>query len=981
MLRVLGRVGLDGVSPLASRAHRVLLAALALDRPHPVPTDRLAHLVWGQDQPVHPAASLQNHVSRLRKLLPPDVRVVSSPDGYALDCPDDGVDAGRLEQAVRDSASAAGDRGPGVEPEAVLRLTAEALALWAGTPYLDLEDDDRATAEAVRLSGLRGVLQERHAESLVAAGRADEAVALLEAERRADPLRERTVELLMRAQVAAGRRSEALQSYQDLRRQVVDELGLDPSPRLRRLHADVVADRLAPPAPTIPPGPAAPARAVEAPPVPRPRPSVVPRPASTLFGREADLATARATVRGNRLTTLVGPGGVGKTRLALHLVDSLSEDPLGPDLRTTLVELAHLRDDQDVADLVASTLGAAHGSGASALDRVVAALQGGRHLLLLDNCEHLVEAAARLVDTVLTRTREVTVVATSREPLHVDGEHVLRLEPLDAAAAVALFTDRATAADASFRLDERTAPVVEQLCRALDGLPLALELAAARAGITGVQEVAAGLDRRFALLDRGRRTVASRHRSLRALVEWSVRDLDPELRTTFARLSVFAGPVEVGPAALVCDEAPDDVASRLADLADRSLLVVDRADDVVRYGFLETVRLYAADLLAASGEAASAGDRHAAWVLATVEAAVSGTASHDPTGGSLDRLAELRVAHRFLVATGDGDRALRLAARLHHLAMFRMQSEVFGWVDETAARFGDLDHPDAEAVLASACIGAWQSGDLVRAHALAARAVSVGERSRHPGAGAAGAGAMADVSLFEGDLARGLAQWERAVRLGSALPPGPRRVLDLADTAMVQSYAHEHERAARTIAQARSLLLPGRSWVSVWLDYAEGESLAETDPERALRLLDGALSGAAETGADFVTGVAGLTWAGLQVRLGRPAAATGVLLGLVRRWRRSGARVQQWITLRTVAEALLGLDDLVGAALVLGALEADAAVGHAAGPDQERLARLRAALLDRSPDTVDLLREGAAMPHEQLVDTVLEHLATRVTAG
>jgi predicted ATPase/DNA-binding SARP family transcriptional activator len=988
MLRVLGQVGLDDAAPLASRAHRVLLAALVLDRPHPVRLDRLADLLWGQDQPANPSASLQNHVSRLRKLLPAGVRVQAAGDGYLVDVPDDLLDVVRLEQAVQDVARRA--------PHEVAETATEALRLWRGRPFADL-DDPRAAAEAVRLEGLHELLDDVRDEALVLTGRAHEALPSLEARVAADPLRERTVELLMRAYVAAGRRTDALQAFRDLRRGMVEELGMDPSPGLRQLEVDIVSERLVPDpravtqeAAAVEPrvavvadvagsGSDAVADSVADIPVPSPRDSgpQLRRPTSNLFGRETDVAAALETLRQHRLLTMVGPGGVGKTRLALQVADLLRAETPGR-VRVTVVELAHLREGTDVPDLVASTLGAPHGAG-DATDRIVAFLSTGQHLLVVDNCEHVVDAAAHLVDTVLTRTGQVRVVATSRERLDIDGERVHRLSPLVPAAAVELFTDRATAVDGTFRLDASTTPVVERLCRALDGLPLALELAAARTATMSVHELAEGLDRRFSLLDRGRRTVEVRHRSLRALVEWSVRDLAPDLRATFARLSVFAGPVTVVDAARVCGEAEPAVADRLADLSERSLLVPHGSSDggPTRYGFLETVRLYAADLLAASGDADDVGDRHAAWVLDLVTDAVRGTGSVDPTDGSLDRLAELRVAHRFLLRTGDGDRALRLASGLHLTALFRMQSEVFGWITETAERFGDLDHPDAEWVLASACMGRWQTGDLARAHVLAERAVAVGSRSRWPGAGAGGAGAMADVALFEGDLDRAMALWETAVR-GVPRPRTPRLVTDLADAAMVASYVHRHDAAAELVAQARGLLGPEPSWVSAWVDYAEGESLAETDPGRALGLLARAMRTAAETSADFVAGVAGLTWVGLQVREGRPALAAGPLVGLVERWRGGGAWLQQWITLRTVVECLVALGDPASAAVVLGAVQASDSVP---GPDGQRLGDLRSSLLEGLPDAAERLAEGAAMQPDAVVDLVLDRLRGLVTAG
>ncbi|MFC5381132.1 BTAD domain-containing putative transcriptional regulator [Aquipuribacter nitratireducens] len=953
MLRLLGEVLVDGASPVPGRARR-LLATLALARPAAVGVDRLVDVLWGDDHPGNPTAALHNHVSRLRGALPPDVAVVTVPAGYRLEAADDVVDVARFERAL----GVAGARPPGRR----LPELDEALALWRGEPYCDL-DDPAALGERERLGRVRDALADLRADDLLAAGRVHEAVAELEGRRARDPLRERTVELLMHAYVAVGRRADALAAYRDLRTRMVEELGLDPSPSLRRLELAVMDDDTS----TVPA------------PVPHPRPEtepdLAPRSVVRLVGREAETALALRLLREHRLVTLVGPGGVGKTRLAHHLVDEASQPTGGHDRTVTVVELAPARTEQEVAELVASTLRVHPGAGRTSTDRVVATLRHDRHLLVLDNCEHVVEAAAHLVDAVLTRTPDVVVLATSREPLDVDGERVVPVAPLPLPVAAWLLDDRAAALGLPLPSGAGTADQVARLCEALDGLPLALELAAARLRSMTLEELLDRVDDLLGLLVGGRRTTASRHRSLRALVEWSVRDLPPDLHRTFTRFAVVAGSVDARTAAAVCGLDVDEAAEQLAELSRRSLVVQERAPGrPLRYRCLQTVSAYGVDLLAAGGDLARTRDAHADLVLTDVARAGSLDGPGPPGVDGLPSLAETRAAHRHLLGSGDGPRALALAAGLQHPALFRMQAEVFGWVHATADRFGSLDHPDAERVVAAAATGAWQAGDLARARSLADRAAGIAARSGWPDSGASAAEARADVLLFDGDLDGAAVQWDLSVARTRAAGPSARLVTRLADRAMVAGYRGRLEVVEESLGEARALLPPrDASWFTAWVDYAEGEALAATDPARSLAALDRALALASTTGAEFTIGVAGLTWAGLQVREGDPAAACGVLRDLLLRWRRAAAWVQQWITLRTAVELLERLDEPVAAAQVLGAVEAAGGVG-VTGPDAQRLRTVGERLASVLPDAAEHVRAGARLDPEAVVDLVLERV-------
>ncbi|WP_219418942.1 BTAD domain-containing putative transcriptional regulator [Pseudonocardia nigra] len=565
---------------------RALLADLLAHRNQVVSAARLIDDIWGDDAPANAAGALQVRVSQLRKALndaEPGARdlVESRPPGYVLRT--GAVDADRFAELAESSDA---DR------------LAAALRLWRGDPYADVADEEFVRAEVTRLAEQRLAVHERLAQARLARGEHDLVAADLAELVAAYPLREGLRALQLRALYAAGRQSEALDSYTDLRDRLADELGLDPGPELVALHQQILAQDA---------GLAAPPRAahpqVAQPPVAQPR-SSFPAPLDELVGRAEALAELRRLLPDRRLVTLVGPGGVGKTRLA---VEAAREHGVAH-----LVELAALpAGDPGVVDRVLVALDVRESAGATvtAEDRLLAAVCHREVLLVLDNCEHVVEAVAALVARLLRDAPEVHVLATSREPLGLAGELVWEVPPLavpddardvDAvrrSAAARLFAARAAAQQRAFRLDERTAPAVAQLCRRLDGLPLALELAASRVRALGVSGVVERLDDRFALLTTRQRDMPERQRTLTAVIGWSWDLLDEADRRVLARLAVFSDGCTLDAAEAVCG-ADLDVLSRLVD---RSLLTLDDAGDQPRYRLLESVAAFCLERLDDTG--------------------------------------------------------------------------------------------------------------------------------------------------------------------------------------------------------------------------------------------------------------------------------------------------------------------------------------------------------------------------------------------
>jgi predicted ATPase/DNA-binding SARP family transcriptional activator len=965
MLRVLGAVEIDGRGPIRSRAQRTLLAALILDAATSVSSDRLCDLVWKADQPEHREAALQNHVSRLRKVLPDGARIEATGTGYRLDAGDGVVpiDIVEFEAAVRP--------GAGAGPSSALD---DALLLWRGTPFAEL-DDDRAQAEAARLGEILLAAREMRAEALIGEGRVHEAIGELERQRHESPMRDRTVRLLMLAQLDAGRKSDALATFRAHRTKLVETLGLDPSPELRELELAILNEEIvAGPVATADAGRIDSSRARTS----------VPLPTSALIGRDADLAEARVAVGRHRIVTLFGPGGVGKTRLALHVAAELHDvfDTVA------VVELASLEHGDQIADAVASALDLPDRSGLSSIERVIVATTQSRLVIVLDNCEHLIDAAAELVDGLVRGTRALHVVATSRESLNIDGELVLRVRPLaPAGAAARLFVDRASMYSGLPLDDAASVEKITTLCRALDGLPLAIELAAARCASMTLDELIDGLDERFELFGGGRRTAPDRHRSLRALVEWSVRSLGPELEAAFIRTAVFSGSFTVAGAAAVTGMSERSAQVALAELIDRSLLVehlvIGRS---TRYGYLDTIRAYAAELLAELPDASVVIERHGVWILSLAEemAAAQATARDVETSDALlVGLADLRTVQTRFSVDGDADRSLRLCCSIRFVAMFRMHAEMFRWIRQCADQFGTVDHPLAEEILAAASIGSWQSGDLdgARRYALAAEAIAGTTRTAADspaGSGIAAHEALADVVQFAGDNDAAAGHFELAVAGARDVHDTLRVIADLADLAMARSYAGDDALAAVAIDEALELASASESVVlRSWVAYAEGEVYAETDPDRARTSLIGALDLALRSSAQFVWGVAGLTLVGLEVRTGDPASAIPRLIELIERWRRGGAWVQQWITLRMVVDLLVRLEEHEQAAIVLGAVRAADASTHPSGSDARRLESAATAIEAVRDDADRLYALGASIGQRGTTDLVLDVLRGR----
>jgi predicted ATPase/DNA-binding SARP family transcriptional activator len=658
--------------PVTGARVRALLARLALDAGRDVSPAVLIDAVWDDAPPGDAGHALQALVSRLRRVLAPGGELVSGTAGYRLQVDPEAVDAVRFEKLAAAGAAALRDGDP-ARAAAILR---EALALWRGPAALgELAGTQRfATAAGSRLDDLRLAATADRIEADLALGAGGELVAELDALSAAHPLNERLAGQRLRALAAAGRPADALEAYEALRVRLDAELGAVPSPELQAAQLAIVT--------------AAPVATQDAPAAPARRSNL--RAGVTSFvGREAEVDRLAALLDEHRLVTLIGPGGAGKTRLAGEVAGRrLPRIADG----AWMVELAATTDPDDVPSSVLGALGLREarmlagsttmaGSGPGSGDataHLVDVLAERETLVILDNCEHLLDATAVLADLLLAQCPALRILATSREPLGIAGEHLAQVPPLglppaDASAAealthpaVRLFADRAAAAAPDFAVDATTVAAVVEICRRLDGLPLAIELAAARLRSLPAAQIAARLDDRFRLLTGGSRAALPRQRTLRAVVDWSWDLLSEPERALARRIAVFPAGVTAASAAAVgvgTHVGAEDVPELLAALVDRSLLtLVDRQHG--RYRMLETIREYGIERLEETGELADVRTAHARHFAALVEEADPHLRRREQLTWFLLLQAErenVLSALRWLAEIGDAAAALRLA--------------------------------------------------------------------------------------------------------------------------------------------------------------------------------------------------------------------------------------------------------------------------------------------------------------------------------
>ena len=895
--------------PVGGARLRALLIRLAIADGRAVSVERLAEDLWDGQGPADAANAVQALVSRLRGVVGRDT-VEFGPVGYRLVVDQDGVDARAFERQVGAGRRALAD---GRLAQAA-SLLAEALGQWRGPALADVADAAFAAAAITRLSELRLAALEDRIDAELALGRGAELVPELQELAAEQPLRERLRGQLMCALQAAGRQADALRAYEDIRRALAEQLGVDPAPALAAVHLAILRGE---PPPQLPPAARAqPAPADQEPPVTggmagtaRPgwmdgsgtgaaRLTNLPAQLTSFVGREQELRRVGKLLSEVRLVTLTGPGGAGKTRLSVEASARLAErrpDELSDGV--WFVPLAPVRDALDLPQAVLAALGiqemawpadpaeAARLAALPPLDRLTDALTSRRLLLVLDNCEHVAAAAARLAGQVLAAAPGVRILVTSREPLGVTGETLcpvpsLELPPEEADAsdaarspAVRLFADRAAAVRPGFALDEATAGPVVRICRALDGIPLAIELAAARLRALTAAQVADRLDDRFRLLSVGDRAALPRHQTLRAVVDWSWDLLDEPERAVLRRLSVFSGGATPASAEHVCALGGDhrEVIDLVAALVDKSL-VMAAGEHEVRYQLLETVRAYAAGRLAEAGETHRARAAHAEFFLALAERAEPELRSSDQLVWLNRMTAEhdnFSAALRHVIAAGDADSALRFVGALAWFWITRdYDAEAAEWAAAVAQIAGDAPPPglhDPWAICQLVALMAqWQEHPPPAASMpdVARRVTALTSGASHPLLVLA----APMVSALGGDSEEA----RRGLRvMGERSDPWLRAASEVFGGHLALNDGHIDEAAAGLAAGYAAFRELGDRWGTIMsLTGLADVELARAAPAAAVRLLNEARGHASE-------GLAGNFGEMISISLGRALALAG----------------------------------------------------------------------------------------------------------
>ena len=948
-LQILGDVlvGVDGDTPIALRPQtRRLLVLLAIAEGARVPADRIVeHVLDGNPE----RAALRKAVSRLRAVV--GDLLERSGDGYLLRVDGLDLDSRRFEVACREAQTAA-------PSERVESLTA-ALGLWRGRALAEFADESWAAPTAARLETARAMATEDLAESLIENGRAADAIARLEVQIAAAPHAERPVALLMRALAASGRVTDALRCYRQFSERLRDDIGISPTAQLANLEFELLT-----------------ANDDRRPPTPNPPVGNLVRPLATFVGRDAELATIAESVRSRRLTTIKGVGGVGKTRLATEVGWSLVDHfPDG----VWFVDLVPVSDEATIVHTVASVIGTRGEMGDSLIDAVIDDLRDERALLIVDNCEHVHIASAAVVSAIVTRCPKLGVLVTSRVPLGVAGEHVLPVGPLTETDSMELFCVRASDLDEISPSDlEPFRSAIAEIGRRLDGLPLALELAAARTRSFTPAEIVARLDDRYQLVS-AQGVQPTRHQSMHDVIDWSYQLLGDRERRLFEAISIFPGSFDLAAVEAVCQLADEDgaeCAASLASLVDKSMVVATRSRTGARFHVLVTLGQFGRDRLDERDKADDIDERtrlqrahmrHYAQVATSVS---SMWERHDQREAEALMAAEwdnFRAALFGAIDDDDTDTAAQLVIDLVP-ALLTLRPEHAEWV---RAVFPFVRPPDTHAQILYHLAAYWAEalGEPEEVVSLVELGRQWWPKDPHLANVLARALLMLDRATEAMDAAQICLTWisERRAR-GSLSRLDAAHFVQTASGCALVACPSETVQLARLIADiAREV---GGADAQARAQLAAGNAdLATGQPEAALTAFRQAL--------DLGRGIGGLereAWYGVATAsaLAGSADADGAFLDALRFLRRDRMWMYTSSTLERLTIHWIDSGNIEAASVLLGHLDAH---GWGASIDASDRARARSVAAADSDRTAFLTR-GAGMDRNQLVEFALDELET-----
>ena len=901
--------------PVTSRRQRAVIAALALHPGQSVSPESLVDAVWGEDPPAGARTTVQTYVSRLRRSLGADA-IVHGSGGYQL------ADGTMCDAAIARGLAAEARASLSSSPDRAAELARQALDMWEGRSLAEFADEDWFMPEAIGLEELRANLVDIAAEGLIDAARSDEAVELLEPVTLSDPLREPSHVLLVDALLASGRGVEAVRTAERYRRRLRDETGLEPSKHLvaaeqRALAGEAgtveVANR------------AAAAVAVES----QTFGAILPRP-GRLFGREADLDQLSDMLATERLVTISGPGGVGKTRLAAELSMQLAAAT-----RTIVVELAPVQIGEVIPALGASLqLRSDHATVATIAEH----LRGPDTVLVIDNAEHVIDEVRDITRALLDRCAALRLLVTGRTRLDLPDEHLHVLGPLSTSGeqppAVDLFVDRLARSGPLATFDHEDHDIRE-VCERLDGVPLAIELAAGRAAALGVNGLRGRLDAALDLIAAG--PDDDRHASLRRVVAWSYEMLDAPSRRLLAALSMFEGEFDlIGAEQVGSAVLGQPVSLLISRLVDASLVSTSGVGG--RYRLLEMIRQYGREQLTAT-DLRDARRAHARWVgqRLTEIAAATGGPDERTISTRLDQIRdEIRGALRWAPSTGDPKLWTPIASALAGSLLYRPDAELIAATNSLVRHLVPCTSADSQppALTAAGARLAFLAGDLEQARELVdltmRQDLSI-PATRHRAQHARGV-----LSLYDGRHDEAVTAF-KAVDDDDAASTVDR--LDaLGGLGLALCYAGRLTDAQAVVDRARAIARTIDSdTYRAFTHFMQGEiDMANGDVETAIEHLRKATDQAWAADATFVWGIAATVLAAALVRHRSVDEARSHLPELVERWRRTATWTQLWTTLRLIAELLCDHGDDETAAIIFLAADRDPAAPRLTGEDQDR---------------------------------------------